>query len=745
MTSDSTHLHPTVRTLLRINQLCDEFEAAQRTGAKPALEDYVDRAPADAAVLLEYLIPIEISYRQRDGQQPTLEEYVSRFPVLDRDLIARLLKCSSDTAIPAVLGEYELVRPIGSGGMGSVYLARHRRMNRLVALKAITPDALDREILHQRFAREIEITALLSHPNVVTAFDAREDQGVSYLITEYLEGGDLGRLVKQSGPLSVADTIRSVRGAALGLAHAHAQNVIHRDVKPSNLLLNSSGQVCVADWGLAKSNASTPANSKLTAAGMILGTVDYLAPELAGKSEDANARSDIYSLGCVIFYLLARRPPFATGSIMDRLDAHRDTPAPDIRSIRQDIPDALAELLIRMLAKQPEDRPADLESVIASLDQLNRPEIDFTFDSTIKSPVIQFSNRGFVIGSACVVLLLLGFLLWYWWPTPAPLPFDQKNPLDRKTEAPEIAEMPVADPRAYQQRWADHLGIPVERTFTIDGVDFPFILVPPGTFSMGSPESIISRLTANPDLDNWKRAMYLAEQERCVTIRRPFYLAKFETTFAQFQRFIERTNHITLAERTGEGWGYPGPGLNWQFESGRSWKSGGTYIPAGDHPVINTAWNDTIAYCKWFGQESHLKCRLPSESEWEFACRGGRSGIWSHGDDPELLNQYAVYGVEVPAAVGTRKPNGFGLFDMPGNASERCALEDPWTADPFHPTELGASIYPVRGGRFNELPPESESSWPEAYRSARRTWEAQNALTAVGRVLLEIPGTSDQP
>ncbi|QEL19600.1 DNA recombination protein RecF [Limnoglobus roseus] len=147
-----------------------------------------------------------------------------------------------------------------------------------------------------------------------------------------------------------------------------------------------------------------------------------------------------------------------------------------------------------------------------------------------------------------------------------------------------------------------------------------------------------------------------------------------------------------------------------------------------------------MAFCKWLSGETGRPCRLPAESEWEFAYHGGRYGTWSHGDDPEPLTQFTVFGVDVPAAVGSREPNGFGLFDMQGNAAERCAVENLWADDPHRPTNLGGAIYPVRGGRFNEIPFGAGGAWPDAYRCARRTWENQTSLSAGFRVLLEIPG-----
>jgi serine/threonine protein kinase/formylglycine-generating enzyme required for sulfatase activity len=731
---------PDLRSLLEINRLCDEFEAACRDGHRPKLEAYLARAGAGAPALLENLLPIDIEYRRRREEQPTLDEYVARFPALDRERLARFFRHSEDGPFPATLGEYDLVRRIGSGGMAVVYLARHRRMNRNVALKAIAPDSPESEVLLQRFAREVEITARLSHPNVVAALDAREDQGTVYLVTSYYEGGDLGRLVRRSGPLPVRDAIRYTRAAARGLAHAHARGVIHRDVKPSNLLLDGDGRVCVADWGLARTRDGGPVFSRLTATGIIIGTVDYLAPEQAGQSEKADARSDVYSLGCVLFFLLVGRAPFNQGTIWERLDAHQLTPAPDVRSLRPELPAAVAELVARMLAKRPEDRPANMNAVVDALDALapapERPEAAHETGSRAGPSRRKLLRAGVALG----LLAATGYAISRAFPHKRtegePPPPPPELPPTRPP-APAIAEMPFANAKEYQRRWADHLGVPVERTETVGAVSFRFVLIPPGTFRMGSPADQIAERVARPNIDEWTKGICLAEKERRVTVRRAFYLGRTEVTHEQFKLFVARTGYQTLAERTGSGWGYYGPEEKWKLGAGFSWKSAGEYLPGPDHPAINIGSNDAVAFCKWLGKEAGATCRLPAESEWEFACRGGRYGYWGHGDDAAVLTEFAVYGVDVPLAVGTRKPNGFGLFDMHGNASERCAIEDPWTDDPARSPDLGGLIYPVRGGRFNEVL-HAAGVWPEAYRAARRSWEPPSSLAAGFRVLREV-------
>ena len=198
-----------------------------------------------------------------------------------------------------------------------VFKARHRRLNRIVALKILPPSfARDRTAV-LRFKREVEAAGRLKHPNIVAALDADEDRGVHFLVMEYVEGRDLDQLVRQRGPLSVVQAIDFLVQAARGLEAAHAEGIVHRDIKPSNLMLDSQGVVRVLDLGLARIvEASQPLGEakggagRLTESGMYMGTVDYMAPEQAEDSRRADHLADIYSLGCTLFFLLAGREPF---------------------------------------------------------------------------------------------------------------------------------------------------------------------------------------------------------------------------------------------------------------------------------------------------------------------------------------------------------------------------------------------------------------------------------------------------
>lgn len=270
---------------------------------------------------------------------------------------------------PEQLGPYRLREPIGKGGMGVVFLAEHVWLRRLAAVKLLPADRLRDAHAVERFQREMQAVAPLDHPHIVRAYDAGEANGQLYLAMELVNGCDLGRLVKRRGPLAVADACELVRQAALGLQHAHGHGLVHRDLKPSNLMLTPEGTVKLLDLGLARLRPEDVAVEGLTDTHQeLLGTADFMAPEQGLDPRGADARSDLYSLGCTLYFLLAGRSPFAEHATRTRkVLAHAHQPAPDIRQSRADVSDALAQLLQRLLAKQPEDRPATAAEVVEAL------------------------------------------------------------------------------------------------------------------------------------------------------------------------------------------------------------------------------------------------------------------------------------------------------------------------------------------------------------------------------------------
>jgi serine/threonine-protein kinase len=273
--------------------------------------------------------------------------------------------------LPTIAG-YEILEPLGEGGMGQVYKARHLRLDRIVALKVIHPERLTQPDAVKRFYREAQAAARLAHPHLVTVYDVDEVGGTHFLAMEYVEGTDLGRWVKEHGPLPAVQAGDYVRQAALGLQHIHERGLVHRDIKPSNLFLTANQTlVKVLDLGLARLNqpvSTEQISAELTQTGMVMGTPAFLAPEQARDSRRVDIRSDIYSLGCTFYYLLTGRVPFPGVGLAEVIVQHQlDEPEP-IEKLRSDVPAGVVSVLRRMMAKRPEDRyqtPAEVATALA--------------------------------------------------------------------------------------------------------------------------------------------------------------------------------------------------------------------------------------------------------------------------------------------------------------------------------------------------------------------------------------------
>jgi serine/threonine protein kinase len=245
---------------------------------------------------------------------------------------------------------------LGAGGMGMVYLAQHLWLERSVAVKLLPEELLRDQDAVARFRREMRAVGRLNHPLIVRATDAGEAEGIPFLVTELVDGLDLTRLVRQCGPLRVDDACEIVRQAAEALQYAHGQGLVHRDVKPSNIMLTRDGAVKLLDFGLARGREVL---TTLTCSGTFLGTLDYMAPEQAGDSRNVDIRADLYSLGCTLYFLLTGQAPFggaAYATPAGKLRGHLENPPPAIERLRARLPLRVLGTIERLMAKRPEDR-----------------------------------------------------------------------------------------------------------------------------------------------------------------------------------------------------------------------------------------------------------------------------------------------------------------------------------------------------------------------------------------------------
>ncbi len=316
-----------------------------------------------------------LSIKTRDTQEFALELVnQNKLTLYQAGLLAR------GKSKGLVLGNYEVLEKVGQGGMGLVFKARHRRMGRIVALKILPSAAMKSPNATKRFYREVQTAAKMHHENVVVAHDADEVEGVHFLAMEFVDGKDLSRIVKKQGPLPVQQAVNYVVQAARGLAYAHENGIVHRDIKPQNLLLDSQGMVKVLDLGLARldqefdsdldESGEPNEDVSLTKTGTVMGTVDYMAPEQAANSKTSDARSDIYSLGCTLHFLLTRKTVFGGSSVMEKLVAHREHEIPSLRKVRRDVPHQVEKVFQRMVAKHPDNRYQSMTDLLAELEPI---------------------------------------------------------------------------------------------------------------------------------------------------------------------------------------------------------------------------------------------------------------------------------------------------------------------------------------------------------------------------------------
>jgi serine/threonine-protein kinase len=296
------------------------------------------------------------------------------------------------------LKNYRLLRPLGSGGMSTVYLAEHTLMKRRRAIKVLPKNRVDDSSYLARFRLEAQATASLDHPNIVRAYDIDNDGNNHFLVMEYVAGRDLQSMVKESGPLDYDQAADFIAQAAEGLQHAHEAGLIHRDIKPANLLVDESNVVKILDLGLALfSSEDDKASLTIAHNENVLGTADYLSPEQALNSHKVTHHADIYSLGCTLYYLLTGHPPFPEGTLAQRIAKHQAQMPTSIKAERPDAPDAIINICLRMMQKKPQQRYQSANEVAAALydfmAERSAPTAESSDDSGVKVGAGDSSRR----------------------------------------------------------------------------------------------------------------------------------------------------------------------------------------------------------------------------------------------------------------------------------------------------------------------------------------------------------------
>jgi len=454
------------KTLLRIDsELRAEFQAERRAspGARPPSQTAPAPQPLQPITSTPMLVEALRSLALLDAAQiSALDAQATGFAeprLLAQELLQRgwltayqINQLLQGRGQDLVLASYLILERLGQGGTGQVFKARHQRLDRLVALKVIRRELLaDAEVV-ARFYREIQGVSQLDHPNVVHAYDAGPVGATHFLAMEYVEGTDLARLVKQGGPLPVAQACAYIRQSAVGLQHAHERGLVHRDVKPHNLIMSRrEGLIKIADLGLARvprtfneaARAALTAGAATTgtltpANAVLIGTADYLAPEQALDFHAADIRADIYGLGCTFFYLLTGQPPFPGATLTEKLLKHQQAPPPELRAFRGDVPAGVVAVLLRMLAKQPDKRyqtPAEVVQALADNGDaalFAPPQADPVILAGRKGAASPFYPRKALVLAAGALLVTTGLLLFFLMRslpgTAGPPPADKQSP-----------------------------------------------------------------------------------------------------------------------------------------------------------------------------------------------------------------------------------------------------------------------------------------------------------------------------
>lgn len=691
------------------------------------------------------------------GQRPKDGETFSKLLVARQKLTEfQAQELLSNSPTPLVLGDYVLLSKIGAGGMGQVFKAQHRVMERLVAIKLLPPALVKDEEAVKRFQREVKAAAKLTHPNIVAALDARKERGVWCLVMEYVEGRDLARVVAQDGPLPVTRAVDYIRQAARGLAYAHKSGVVHRDIKPANLLLDKEGTVKILDMGLARIDdaAVAAAQEGLTQSGQVMGTIDYMAPEQAFNTRTADARADIYSLGCTLWRFLTGQNLFAGETVVEKLMAHQTLPIPSLTAVRPDVPAALQQVFERMVAKKPDERwqtMAEVEAALAGLEgpapsgaTQPKPEVDSQLNAffqslpgkkpattptktataappdgpaatvSLNSPQVTtdpVSERTIhsareatrrpsgarpkdklplylVGGLAGVLAVCLGIWVALRGRDGSEVTLPKRASASAGTSsgksppgesagvkpvgpAPPLAVAPFDEAKAnqHQQAWAKYLGEPIEKEIALPGGEkLVMVLIPPGEFTRS--EDGQARLR--------------------VRLTNPFYLGKYEVTQAQWQ-VVTGSNPSQFKDRP-------------------------------THPVEMVSWEDTQSFLAKLnngGTAGPWRFDLPTEAQWEYACRAGTTTAFSFGDSDTDLPQYAWFkenAGDKSHPVGQLQANPFGLYDMHGNVWEWCVdwIDAGYYAkapldDPPGPSRGSRRV--ARGGSWDYVAPDCRTAY----------------------------------
>ncbi|NOZ20926.1 MAG: SUMF1/EgtB/PvdO family nonheme iron enzyme [Planctomycetes bacterium] len=613
---------------------------------------------------------------------------------------------AEDSLIGETLGHYQILEKLGEGGMGTVYQARNLSLDKAVALKVL-PEVLTRRDpkFVERFRREAQAAAQLDHPNVVPVHFVGEDRGLHFIEMALVKGKTLGQVFKSGERLTIEEAVRIITEVARGLAFAHKRGVIHRDVKPDNIMIDAEGRVMISDFGLAKSITE---ETGLTITGQIVGTPFYMSPEQC-EGKTADTRSDIYSLGITFFEAVTGRKPFDGKTLMSVMYQHKNQAMPSPKQYDPSVPDSVCRIINKMTAKDPAHRYQNCEEVIIDLGRvrtrdrlrflgqlarlvacalvlvtsavgiyylLNRPEVQeavtWVKNGPDKAPDDQGKDEPATKPDEGPGE-----------PTPGPSPHVRPDHAERPVPvavgppAPRPGPDPVLRPSPARPKPTPAAVKPIATPLPEPPKPAPGKVAPPG------PKPVLPSVPKGMVLVSAGRFLLGDKNVPDAGPQREIVLDAFlidlnEVTNEQYLRFVRAAK-------------YPAP---------QYWENGAYPEGKGDHPVTGVSWEDARAYCQWAGK------RLPTEAEWEKASSWDSKNevkrVYPWGNEFDLLRCNCIYDLGCPendvqrwtpvwlfgssrevicSAGGNTTPVGssqddvsaFGVRGMGGNVSEWCA------------------------------------------------------------------------
>ncbi len=615
------------------------------------------------------------------------------------------------------IGKYQIVGVLGQGAMGVVYQGFDPMIRRYVAIKTISGAEIENSEneIYLRFQREARAAGNLNHANIVSVYEYGEDNGLSYIVMEHVEGQTLADRMKQNQGMIIEESTSIIKSVLSALSHAHARGVVHRDIKPANIILARNGIAKVADFGIARIEASD-----LTQAGTIIGTPGYMSPEQL-KGEVVDARSDIFSAGVILYEMLTGQKAFPGSTIASIIYNVINKELPPPSELRQAVPAGLDAVVRRAVAKSADARFESALQFVEALDaalQKRTPPDSFSPDgiqipaslpdqpAALEHPAGRASRTGLwvAIGGLVVVAVLIAIFKF--------------------RPAPQVNQAVIQKQYLPGEIFKDCETCP------------SLVVVPPGQFVQGTPSAAEFQLAHEAPV-------------HLVSIDYPLAVGRYEVTRKQYARFVSETGH-------------PADGCNvykdqWVYRPAMNWNDPG-YVQAENHPATCVSWDDAQAYVEWLSRETGHKYRLLSASEWEYTARDGgrfnglfnadRDSICEKGNvaDRSAAGQYRGWQVFEcndnnvhTAPAGAFEPNALGVFDMAGNVFEWVA--DCWNENYQNAPTSGAAWaqgdctrHELKGGSWFSRPEylraAFRNSFAAGYRSSSFGFRVARELTA---------------